>query len=64
MFSKESIYDLIIVRRCVMTTFSISKGRGKLSSLQSKQEEKRRQKPTGGVGRKKGGDQSLKRNGR
>ncbi len=47
-----------------MTTFSISKGRGKLSSLQSKQEEKRRQKPTGGVGRKKGGDQSLKRNGR
>lgn len=34
---------------------------GKLTSLSSKEEEKKKQKPTRGVGRKKGGDPSLRR---
>lgn len=47
-----------------MTTFGSSQnGEKKKTSLQSKKRQKGKQRPTSGVGRKKGGDRSQKRNG-
>jgi hypothetical protein len=47
-----------------MTTFMTpTSGKNSKTSLQSKEKDKRKQKPTANVGRGKGGDRSQKRNG-
>jgi len=47
-----------------MTTFSYSpQGETEKTASEVKMKEKKKQKPTAGVGRKKGGDRSQKRNG-
>lgn len=48
-----------------MTTFSSYSPQGEAdeTASEAKKKEKKKQKPTAGVGRKKGGDQASKRNG-
>jgi hypothetical protein len=48
-----------------MTTFSCypPKGEKDKTSSEERENEKKKQKPTAGVGRRKGGDHSQKRNG-
>jgi len=43
--------------------FSFTPPTGKLTSQASKEEEKKKQKPTASVGKKKGGDPVFRRNG-
>lgn len=44
-------------------TFTSTPLTGKLTSQASKEEEKKKQKPTASVGKKKGGDPVFRRNG-